>query len=270
LRPGWIPEVGYKLAEEAQRYAPASLTYRELCVLGVLAHVTRDDDETRTCPPGFASDLDIRRRLRVNHRGLYETLATLVAKGALIHVKRGRKGTGAVYQIARFNQDAANTHANGPVSVRGIRSEGADSPAIGCGSDGHRVREFPTPIQSSRYQDPDLIALVKDEIKTITGEDITDSHAAGIKSDLITASRRPVKNPAAYIRKAIREEPDPRNRFFPVAMQVQPGPFKRSEEKGADPETIGNILDAYPRLKQLRQAGSSAEAENAEDAEEAT
>jgi hypothetical protein len=238
--------MGYKLAEEAERYAPGSLTYRERYVLSVLAHATRDEDDTRTCPPGFASDPDIRQRLKVNRRGLYETLAALIEKDALIHVKRGHKGTGAVYAIPRFAQDAVNADANGSVSVRETRREGADSPAIGCGSDGRRVRESPTPIQSSRYQDPDLIAIVKDEIKILTGEDITDDHAAGIIRELITASRRPVKNRTAYIRKSIREEPYPRNRFLPHATQAQPERFKRTEDKGPDPAIIAEILATLP------------------------
>jgi hypothetical protein len=136
--------VGYKLAEEAQRYAPASLTYRERYVLQVLAHAARDEDGTRTCPRSFVSDPDIRRRLRVNRTGLYETLRALIEKGALIHTERGRNGMTAVYQIPRFDQGAANADASGLVSVREIRPEGAGSPAIRSGSDSHRVRESPT------------------------------------------------------------------------------------------------------------------------------
>jgi hypothetical protein len=262
--------VGYKLAEDAERYAPDSLTFRERYLLSVLAHAARDDDEARTCPLGFANDPDIRQRCRLGRRCFYDVLRALVKKGALIHVKRGHKGATAIYRIARFNQSALNVHPNDLDSVREIRSEGAGSPAIGCEFDGYRVRESPTPIQSSGYQNPDLIALVKDEIKTAIGADITDELAGRIMSDLITASRQPVKIPAAYLKKAIRGERDPRSRWLPRATQAQPPPFERSEDKGIDPDRIGNILSANPRIREMRQMRQSDGAEGTESAEAAT
>ena len=285
--------MGYKLAEEAERYAPDSLTFRERYGLDVLAHAARDDDETRTCPPGFANDPDIMQRLRLSRTCFYDVLRALVKKGALIHVNSGHKGRTAVYRIARFDQGAGNVDSDSADRVREMESEGAGSAVIGSGSDGYRVREMEsegagsavigsgsdgyrvresrTPIQSSRYQDPDqILAIVKDEIKKATGESITDDCAAGIRSDLITASREPVKNPAAYIRKAIRDESDPRSRWFPRATQAQPPAFKRGEEKGADPEHIGNILNANPRIREMRLMRQSGETEQTEGAEAAT
>ncbi len=60
---------------------------------------------------------------------------------------------------------------------------------------------------------PKTITAIVNEIRDTTGTNITPAWAQTI-ADHILAGRTPT-NPAAYVRQAIRAEPDPRTRFLP-------------------------------------------------------
>ncbi len=79
--------MGYKLAEECQRYAPDTLTWRERATLYVLAGEAFDN--TRLLLRGIENNADLRQRLRLNRTSLYEVIRALVGKGALIRRRRG-------------------------------------------------------------------------------------------------------------------------------------------------------------------------------------
>jgi hypothetical protein len=101
--------MGWQLVREAEDYAPASLTWRELCALHTLANAAMDD--TRLCPRSLEDRPDVMRRLRLKRSALYEVLSALCDKGALVQVERGRNGVQAVYAIAPF---ATVAHLKGP------------------------------------------------------------------------------------------------------------------------------------------------------------
>lgn len=128
--------MGWHLAEEVQRHAPDSLTYRELYVATVLAQDARDT--TRQCPPGIEHREDMMQRLRLSRTQFYVVLAALVAKGVLIHAVHGQRNvTGAVYKIAEFgaaqgpeNRDSDSPDratAQGPVNRDTDDSQGPGS-----------------------------------------------------------------------------------------------------------------------------------------------
>lgn len=61
---------------------------------------------------------------------------------------------------------------------------------------------------------PELIDSIISEVKTITGRSITEEWAARVAAELLK-DRSPA-SPAAYVRQAIRNEPNPRVRFLPL------------------------------------------------------
>lgn len=93
--------MGVRLIVEALDYAPDTLTPRERYVLVVLAESARD--ATRVCWPGIEDDETFIRRSRLKSRSQrYAVIKGLVDKGALESVKRGNRGSRAVYRIARL------------------------------------------------------------------------------------------------------------------------------------------------------------------------
>jgi len=62
--------------------------------------------------------------------------------------------------------------------------------------------------------DDDLIDLIITELRTATGRTIDRQWAAKTRDYIL--SGRTIADPAAYVRQAIRSEPDPRTRFLPL------------------------------------------------------
>lgn len=73
----------------------------------------------------------------------------------------------------------------------------------------------------------DLTDLIIQEIRKATGADVTPEHAARVREYLLGS--RTVSDAAAYIRQAIRNEPNPRGRFLPAV----PGPASRTPGEAA-------------------------------------
>lgn len=127
--------------ESSSRHAPEDLTWRERCVLMVLA--ASAIDATRELPPGIETSPELAARLRLSRTQLYAVLAALVEKGALEHLERGRNGVKAVYAIASFApgserpgdpdvppvenplKGSVNRDPSGPVKGPGSEDEGS-------------------------------------------------------------------------------------------------------------------------------------------------
>jgi hypothetical protein len=127
--------------ESSSRHAPEDLTWRERCVLMVLA--ASAIDATRELPPGIETSPELAARLRLSRTQLYMVLAALVEKGALEHLERGRNGVKAVYAIAPFApgserpgdpdvppvenplKGSVNRDPSGPVKGPGSENEGS-------------------------------------------------------------------------------------------------------------------------------------------------
>ena len=105
--------MGIRLVMEAtSSHAPGALTWRERYVLAVLASSAMD--ATRECPPGIEDSPDLVARLRLGRSERYAVLASLVAKGALERLERGRNGVKAVYAIAPFELGAGSERPGEP------------------------------------------------------------------------------------------------------------------------------------------------------------
>jgi hypothetical protein len=89
--------MGIRLMMEAADRGCGDLTWRERGVLLILAMSAMD--ATRVCPP-IERRPDIIKRIDLPRKKRFEVIASLVAKGVLIHVERGRNGVAAVYAIA--------------------------------------------------------------------------------------------------------------------------------------------------------------------------
>ena len=206
--------MGYKLAEECQRYAPDTLTWRERATLYVLAGEAFDN--TRLLLRGIENNADLRQRLRLNRTSLYEVIRALVGKGALIRRRRGGAYHHAEFEIPEFVTRAETADAASAISVSDARQQSVDSTAIASGFHGGSVRVPQTPIHSPvKDQDrSDLTVIARDEIKLITGENITADAAGIIVNQILGQAAGRVSNRAAYVRKSIRNEADPRGRFL--------------------------------------------------------
>lgn len=71
-----------------------------------------------------------------------------------------------------------------------------------------------TDRSSNGRVDRDVIEAIIKEILDITGRHISDEWATRVAGELLKG--QPVTNPAAYVRQAIRNDPDPRTRFLPL------------------------------------------------------
>ena len=141
--------MGIRLVMEAtSSRAPDALTWRERFVLTVLASSAMD--ATRECPEGIEDSPDLIARLRLGRSERYAVLASLVAKGALERLERGRNGVKAVYAIAPFEAIAGMERpgepdappvdnslkgpgfpdATGPVKGPGSTDEGSGNPGL--------------------------------------------------------------------------------------------------------------------------------------------
>jgi hypothetical protein len=67
---------------------------------------------------------------------------------------------------------------------------------------------------SSGRASPELIDLIITEVQNVTGHRLDAEWAQRTYANIV-GGRRP-SNPAAYLQKAIRDEPDPAKRFLPL------------------------------------------------------
>jgi hypothetical protein len=67
---------------------------------------------------------------------------------------------------------------------------------------------------SSTRASPDVIDAITQTILEVTGRHITPEWADRIANEVI--GRRVTSSPAAYVAKAIRNDPDPKRRFLPL------------------------------------------------------
>jgi hypothetical protein len=114
--------------ESASRHAPEGLTWRERYSLIVLA--ASAIDATRELPPGIEDNPEIIARLRLGRSERYAVFASLVTKGALERLERGRNGVKAVYAIAAFDSATEAARPGDP------DAHPVDNPAEGSGEPG--------------------------------------------------------------------------------------------------------------------------------------
>jgi len=97
--------MGWRLAEECQKYAPDNLTFREMYVLCILAGKAFDSGkEARKCPKGVEKQPDIIKRMRCGRSERFATLAALVDKGALLRFGWGGRDHISTYEIPEFER----------------------------------------------------------------------------------------------------------------------------------------------------------------------
>jgi len=163
------------------------------------------------------------QRLRAEVEALSEQRRKAGAKGG--RARAGQANSEATGE-ANANRDAkrdasSNTEANGKQSrgesknqssvVSNVREEG---PARTDDDDHQNQDQDPAP--------PDLAMVVRAAVKRRTGVTIDPGHAADLAAQLL--GDRQVAHRAAYLRKAIRDEPDPRRRFLPPPPGSRPPP----------------------------------------------
>lgn len=126
--------MGWRIAEEVQEHAPASLTWRELYVACVLANAA--SEHTRVCRPGLLTDEALMRRLRMSHkREILRVVEKLIDAKVIERVTRGQKGVQAEFRFlplgpARPVQGGDSAH---PDDVP-ARTQGGESTHPGDGS----------------------------------------------------------------------------------------------------------------------------------------
>ena len=217
--------MGIRLMVEVFDAAPQTLTYRELYVLLVLAENARDD--TRQCWPGVEDNPDIIRRLRMRRSQRYDAIKALVAKGALVRVRRGQKHGRAVYGIPRFtaqgpetpdaeqdvsvpetgtpseSQRPANPDPEKDVSVRENRTlNGSQRPGFrvsASGFSGLSVRETRTPSPQSP-QDPSSSPRAR-VARTLGAAGVTEDEMTRV-IEIIEARYKP-RDVSAYVRTLV-------------------------------------------------------------------
>jgi len=239
--------MGWKLAEEVQRHAPDSLTWRERYAASVLAHAANE----KTRELWGVERQEITSRLRMGRTERYNVVAALVSKGVLVRLQRGRHGTRAVYGFLQLTEDPESPDVNASSSVREQQPQRPGTATVASGNDQRRVREPRTPsrhLPSSvdissrtrrrqRVTADDVIGTITQEIEIATGRTIAPDEARSIRDQIIGG--REVSAPAAYCRAAIRNEPDPARKFLP---QQLPPPLPRSGAKLADPAHVSELL----------------------------
>jgi len=104
------------------------------------------------------------------------------------------------------------------------------------------------------YEDDDLLKAVIDSIQERTGAVVPAAHAALVAAGILDG-RQP-KDPAAYVRKAIRAEKDPRGRFLPLPG-AEPPPSVPEWCGGCDERTrlvelASGMVDRCPDCHPLR------------------
>jgi hypothetical protein len=86
------------------------------------------------------------------------------------------------------------------------------------------------PTAAHAYSDDAaLVRLAQDELEQATGIPIDDVWAAKSVRLILDGANGSVRNPAAYIRDAIRNAPDPKTRFYPITR----APYSRPRQEVA-------------------------------------
>jgi hypothetical protein len=88
--------------------------------------------------------------------------------------------------------------------------------------------------------DESIMAAARESMKIKTGKNISDERAAGI-AEMLLAGRN-VENPAAYVRAAIVNDPDPDTRFLPRnSAAYMPAQVTAAAGAPADPELVREL-----------------------------
>lgn len=210
--------MGWRIAEEMQRHAPADLTWRERYVLDVLANLA--NEHTRVCRAGVDDDDgDAAVRMRLPRRKRYEVLSALTSKGIIVQLQRGQKFRQAQYLIVPLapvgneTQGAGNRHPD-------VETQGADSGSSGClkpVSQGAYNRHPSQGLKDSISRDPDskILAAVATTLREKTSKTITDQWAAKVVRQL--TDQYGTNHQPAYFARIIESRPDD---FLPKS---QPG-----------------------------------------------
>lgn len=144
--------MGIRLVVEVFDHAP-KLTDRELRVLTLFAESARD--ETRLCFPGLEDDGPFVARMRLSRTQRYAVVKSLVDKGALLRISRGRQGARAVFAIPHFAPASASVQAApaGPDEPE-IRVPESGTEAVPEGPEIRDERVPETGIEGPEIRDP--------------------------------------------------------------------------------------------------------------------
>jgi hypothetical protein len=114
-------------------------------------------------------------------------------------------------------------------------------------SDGSVIRSRTE--RNARTDDDLILKTIIETIATVTGVSIDASWAAAVAANILGA-RKP-KDPAAYCRQAIQNDPDPRARFLPAEPSPLPCPHCHGSRREADADgrDIGPCPECHPKSK---------------------
>jgi hypothetical protein len=135
--------MGWRLLVEVLDHGPDGLSWRDRHVLQVLAFSARDEGPDARLVTNVERNPRLQARLRLGRSQRYAALATLVDRGALERVERGRNGVPASYRLPVFVSPMSLKEGASPGS-RTLQSRNPDP------SDPSRVRETRT-LEGSRF-----------------------------------------------------------------------------------------------------------------------
>lgn len=172
-----------------------------------------------------------------DRRTVMRHLAQLEAAGWLAR-DRPRRADAARYHITTAYdlaipgayQQARGTHSLAP-GAHGPRSRGAGPPGPGAGhaeargAAPHSQRETGEGQTSSGTAGDDLATIAQSELAALTGRQVPARTAA--EAVRLILDGRQVRNPAAYLRRALRADPA---RYAPAPSG--PPPFRELRERG--------------------------------------
>jgi hypothetical protein len=174
--------MGWQASAHVMDHAPDGLTYREYAALLVLANAAWDTGKRAGQIPGVEGNKELIRRLRLPSRSRrFAVLQSLVAKGALEHVERGRHGTGATYAIAGYEprrvRETGTLH-----SVEGSRFSTRRVPVFDA--KGPRNRD-PLQTRSTRPKDRPLSPRsLHERLSEVAGSEITEREFEEFKTKI--------------------------------------------------------------------------------------
>ena len=153
----------------------------------------------------------------------------------------------------RSAEARAKAKANAAASVEQDAQQTGSKPATEAEAEAEaEVLKADVGDQSSArtYERRDEIDLIITEIQNATGHTITAEWAAKTRDLLL--GNRVVADRSAYLRQAIRDEPNPRKRFLPVPIPPPPQPpngriVPSEEVAGLLAETRRTITKTVPR-----------------------
>lgn len=141
--------------------------------------------------------------------------ATLAAEFRRLPVDNleGKRSADMKAQVIRVTATLSATLEPTEGPIAGMRVRVGDAGAGGVpGSNGAVVNQSSQRYARARENDDNLIDQIQHEVREATGRDITPEWALQVR-DHILNGRQP-SDPAAYIRAAIRNDPNPRLRFL--------------------------------------------------------